>query len=394
MEEDFYIEVGVHQRNHHGERICGDVFVSQRLKEEKRMVAVLSDGMGHGVKANMLSTLTATMAMNFTKEHKDARKIAEIIMNTLPVCSERKISYSTFSIIDIDENLQTTIINFDNPRPLLVRNNEIFKLQWKDIHIETASQKGREIQTCTFGAQKQDRIVLMSDGVSQSGLGPGKYSLGWGTENIEKFIIDSLVEKPDLSASKLAAKLVNKANAIDVYVPKDDISAAVVYLRQPRKMILNSGPPFDKENDKHLAAILKEFNGIKVICGGTTASIVANEWNRPIKDSLIFEDPDLPPDSYLEGVDLVTEGILTLSKVANILEKWNPRTELGKGPADTIVKMFLEVDAIRFLVGTAINVAHQDPNLPVELEIRRTVVSRIARLLEKKFLKETSLQFI
>ena len=394
MEDDFYIEVGIYQRNHHGERICGDVFVSQRLKEEKRMVAVLSDGMGHGVKANMLSTLTATMAMNFTKEHKDARKIAEIIMKTLPVCSERKISYSTFSIIDIDEKLQTTIINFDNPRPLLVRNNEIYKLQWKDIHIETVSQKGREIQTCTFWAQKQDRIVLMSDGVSQSGLGPGKYSLGWGVENIEKFIIDSLVEKPDLSASKLAAKLVNKANAIDVYVPKDDISAAVVYLRQPRKMILNSGPPFDKENDKNLAVILKEFNGLKVICGGTTASIVANEWNLPIKDSLIFEDPDLPPDSYLEGVDLVTEGILTLSKVANILEKWNPRTELGKGPADTIVKMFLEVDAIRFLVGTAINVAHQDPNLPVELEIRRTVVNRIARLLEKKFLKETSLQFI
>lgn len=394
MEEDFYIEVGVHQRNHHGERICGDVFVSQRLKDEKRTVAVLSDGMGHGVKANMLSTLTATMAMNFTKEHKDARKIAEIIMNTLPVCSERKISYSTFSIVDIDENLQTTIINYDNPRPLVVRNHEIFKLQWTDIHIETTRQKGREIQTCSFRAQKQDRIVLMSDGVSQSGLGPGKYALGWGTENIEKFILDSLAEKPDLSASKLAAKLVNKANAIDVYVPKDDISAAVIYMRQPRKMILNSGPPFDKENDKHLAAILKEFNGIKVICGGTTASIVANEWNLPIKDSLIFEDPDLPPDSYLEGVDMVTEGILTLSKVANILEKWNPRTELGKGPADTIVKMFLEVDAIRFLVGTAINVAHQDPNLPVELEIRRTVVHRIAQLLEKKFLKETSLQFI
>jgi len=394
MEEDFFIEVGSHQRNHFGERICGDMFVSQRIKEEKRTISVLSDGMGHGVKATMLSTLTATMALNLTKEHKDTRKIAETIIKTLPVCSQRKISYATFSIVDIDDQLRTTIINFDNPKPILVRNFDILPLKWNEISLENTSQKGREIHSCSFYAQKQDRILLMSDGVTQAGLGKGRYLLGWGAENAQKFVLEAILEKPDCSATKLATKLVNRANAIDLYKPKDDISAGVIYLRHPRKMLICSGPPFDKEKDPDLAGIIKNFDGTKVICGGTTANIVSTRWNVNIKDSLEFEDPELPPVANMDGVDLITEGILTLSKVSIMLEKYNARTELGKGPADSIIKMLLEADSICLLVGTAINVAHQDPNLPLELEIRRTVVKKIAQLLEKKFLKEVQIQYI
>ncbi|HAK00078.1 MAG TPA: stage II sporulation protein E, partial [Bacteroidales bacterium] len=256
---------------------------------------VLSDGMGHGVKATMLSTLTATMALNLTKEHKDTRKIAETIIKTLPVCSERKISYATFSIVDIDDQLRTTIINFDNPIPILVRNFEILPLKWSEITLENTSQKGREIHSSSFYAQKQDRIILMSDGVTQAGLGKGRYLLGWGAENAHKFVLEAILEKPDCSATKLATKLVNRANAIDLYKPKDDISAGVIYLRQPRKMLISSGPPFDKEKDPDLAGLIKNFDGTKVICGGTTANIVSTRWNVNIKDSLEFEDPELPP---------------------------------------------------------------------------------------------------
>ena len=394
MRDLFYIEVGSFQKSHAGERICGDVFVSQKVREENRTVVVLSDGMGHGVKANLLATLTATMALNFTKEHKDARKIAEIIMNTLPVCSERKISYATFSIVVIEENGHTTIINYDNPDPIVLRGSELFKPDWQNLFLETGENAGKEIKACVFDAQKEDRIVLMSDGITQSGLGKGKYLLGWGLDNVEKQLLDDVREKPETSAAKIASRIVNKAHSNDNYHAKDDMSAVVIYFRQPRKLLVCSGPPFDKDKDTELAKIVKEFDGKKVLCGGTTADIISRQLNIPINDTLEFSDPDLPPVSYMDGIDLVSEGILTLSKVSEILEKYSPRTDLGTGPADSIVKMLLESDAISFVVGTAINVAHQDPNLPVELEIRRTVIKKITKTLENKFLKEVSIRFI
>jgi hypothetical protein len=394
MDNSFYIEVGVYQKSHTGERICGDVFLSRKVKEENRTIVVLSDGMGHGVKANLLATLTATMTMNFTVEHKDVHKIAEIIMNTLPVCSERKVSYSTFTIIDIEDNGQTTIINYDNPECIIIRGNSIFSPHWHTITLDSEINKDKEIKACTFKAWKEDRMVMLTDGVTQSGLGKGKYLLGFGIDNTRELVLSKIKENEDLSAAKLATFIVNKAHANDEYQSKDDISSVVIYLREPRKLLLCSGPPFDQKNDGYLVKKVQEFRGKKIISGGTTVDIVAKGLNLPVEDTLEFNDPDLPPVSKIDGIDLATEGILTLSKVNGILERFNERTELGKGPADEIIKMFLESDEIQLCIGTAINIAHQDPNLPVELEIRRSVAKKLAKLLEEKFLKEVTLEFI
>jgi len=394
MDNAFFIEVGVFQKSHIGERICGDMFLSRKVKEENRTILVLSDGMGHGVKANLLATLTATMALNFTVEHKDVHKIAEIIMNTLPVCSERKISYSTFTIIDIEDNGQTTIINYDNPECIIIREDQFYLPQWHTIALNTETTQEKEIRACTFKAQKEDRIIMMSDGITQSGLGKGKYLMGFGIDNTRDLAMSKIAENPDISASKLASIMVNRAHANDEYQSKDDLSTVVVYLREPRKLLLCSGPPFDKKNDEYLVNKVKDFNGKKILSGGTTVDIVARGLDVTVEDTLEFNDPDLPPVSKMPGIDLVTEGILTLSKVNSILEKYSERTELGQGPADEIIKLFLASDEIYLCIGTAINIAHQDPNLPVELEIRRSVARKLAALLEEKFMKEVHLEFI
>lgn len=393
-DETFFTEVGVMQKNHVGERICGDAFLSRKVKEENRTIIVLSDGMGHGVKANLLATLTATMAVNFTVEHKDVNKIAEIIMNTLPLCSDRKISYATFTIADVNDNGDTTIINYDNPDPIIVRENSIYQPRWHRIVLESGSNKGKELFACNFKAKKEDRIIFFSDGVTQSGLGKGKYLLGFGRDNTVDYTMKSIQDHPDISATKLAGLLVNKANVNDQYQSKDDISTVVVYLRDPRKLLLCSGPPFDKKKDHYLSEKVKSFNGKKILAGGTTADIISRTLNIEIEDTLEFSDPDLPPISKMKGIDLVTEGILTLSKVSGILEKYNEKFTPGKGPADEIFKLFRESDEINLCIGTAVNIAHQDPNLPVELEIRRSVAKKIANLLEQKFLKEVTLEFI
>ena len=394
MGKNFYIEVNSQQKNHDGERICGDVFLYRYLKEEDRVIAVLSDGMGSGVKANMLATLTSTMAVNFTTEHKDADRIAEIIMNTLPVCSERKISYSTFTLIDIESNGKVSILEYDNPPLIILRGDKPFFPEWKPVSLTKGKNAGKVLRKCTFTPEKEDRIILFSDGVSQSGMGSDIYPFGWETENVSIYAASLISGDPSISAMSLAGKIVTMAYKNDFYRARDDISCAIIYFREPRKLILCTGPPYEKEKDKELSTRVKDFKGSVIICGGTTADIVARELNRAIIDELIFEDPELPPESFIQGIDLVTEGILTLQKVNEILKSYNNSTRLGKGPADKIVKMLMDSDEIQFVIGTRINIAHQDPTLPVDLEIRRTVVKRISRLLEEKWLKKVSLEYI
>jgi hypothetical protein len=394
VRQDFYIEVNSQQRNHDEERICGDVFLYKYIREEERVIAVLSDGMGHGVKANILATLTATMALNFTREHKEVDRIAEIIMNTLPVCSDRKISYSTFTIVDIDSSGKANILEYDNPSTIILRGSTELDVTWKKVILDKGRNAGKVLRTCTFIPEKEDRIIFCSDGVSQSGMGSESFPFGWERDNVATYASTLVSGEHSISAVTLAGKIVTMSHKNDAYKARDDISCALIYFREPRKLMICTGPPYEKEKDKELAAKVISYKGKVILCGGTTADIIARELNRSIVDELIFEDPELPPESFLEGIDLVTEGILTLQKVNEILKTYNNSVKLGKGPADKIVKLLMESDEIHFIIGTRINIAHQDPTLPVELEIRRTVVKRIARLLEEKWLKKVSFEYI
>ncbi|HEX2919846.1 MAG TPA: SpoIIE family protein phosphatase [Bacteroidales bacterium] len=394
MEKNFFIEVNSQQRNHHGERICGDVFLYRYIKEEDRVIAVLSDGMGHGVKANILATLTSTMALNFTREHKEIDRIAEIIMNTLPVCSERKISYSTFTIIDIETSGRTNILEYDNPGAIILRGSQAFDPAWKKVILDKGKHAGKVLKACSFMPEKEDRIIVCSDGVSQSGMGSDPFPFGWSRESITHYASTLVTSESSISAMMLSGKIVTMAHKNDNYRAMDDISCATIYFREPRKLLLCTGPPYEKEKDAELSQKVAGYNGKVILSGGTTADIVARELNRKIVDDLIFEDPELPPESFIDGIDLVTEGILTLQKVNEILKSYNNSVKLGKGPADKIVKLLMESDEIHFVIGTRINIAHQDPTLPVDLEIRRTVIKRIARLLEEKWLKKITFEYI
>jgi hypothetical protein len=340
-----------------------------------------------------LAILTSTLAANFTEERQSINSIADIIENTLPVDEVKQLNYSTFTILEIDGEGEVSILEFENPKTLIFRGGRMLEPDWTGIVIESERVQGREVLATRFSPQKEDRIVICTDGVIQSGLGSELFPTGWGQENFEKFVFESIREEHDISAVKLAGRIINKANANDQFFPKDDMSCAVVYFREPRKLMICTGPPLEAESDGEFAGILAAFNGKKIICGATTSDIISREWGKEIIDSGIITDPELPPVSHMEGVELITEGILTLSKVNEILKGYTQSTKLGKGPADEIVKLILDSDEIQFITGTKINEAHQDPNLPVDLELRRTVVHRITRVLEEKFLKEVSMRF-
>ena len=388
------VEVDFRQKNCGRQRTGGDVFLSRKLKEQQRVISVLSDGLGSGIKAGVLATLTSVMGLNYMSSFRDPAKAARSIMDTLPVCSERHISYSTFSLVDVDFENEVKIVEYDNPPVLVARGSEIIRLERSQVQVTRAGREPVAISVADFQARPGDRIIMLSDGVSQSGIGSQSLPFGWGIEKTGNFIREQIEKKADISACELAAAVVDKAWVNNGGHALDDITCGVIYFRQPRQLLIMTGPPYDQKKDRLLADLVGNFPGRKIICGGTTANIVARETGREVHVMLGKIDPDLPPDSVMEGVDLITEGILTVGRVARYLEdRRNPET-LNLNPATKIVRMLLNSDIINFVVGTRVNEFHQDPNMPVELEIRRNVIKKIAALLEKQYLKETSIQYI
>ncbi len=392
MTGESFIDVDFCRQAKHGQVVAGDVFLSRKIKEEGRVITVLSDGLGSGVKAGVLANLTATMALRYTTAFVDVRQSAKTIMDTLPVCEQRKISYSTFTIVDLDSDGKTRVIEHGNPPLILLRGQAPVPIERASLTLET--WKDRVIHYSEFDTQLGDRIVFFSDGVSQSGLGRAGLPLGWGSERVTDFLRRQIAAENEISSRELSRKLVAEALANDGRAAKDDITCGAIYYRRPRRLLVITGPPFSKERDGELAELAQTFNGRKVICGGTTASIVSRLLNRPVTLSLAQLDPEIPPGAVMAGMDLVTEGTITLAKVAEMLERGIPGEPVRKNPASDLVSLMLQSDIVEFMVGTRINEAHQDPNVPVELDLRRNIIRKIASLLEMRYLKESRVQFI
>jgi hypothetical protein len=200
---------------------------------------------------------------------------------------------------------------------------------------------------------------------------------------------------PNISATKLARKIINQASMNDNFSVKDDTTCGVIYFREPRNFMLITGPPFYKIKDLGFVGRIKDFEGKKVICGGTTAEIIARELNLKVKIQHGHKNLNaLPPSAQMKGFDMVTEGILTLEKVEEILENYNSDTQLQDSPPEEIVKLLLQHDYIDIIVGTRINWAHHDPEQPVELELRKFVVRRIVNILMHKFFKKVKVEYV
>ena len=391
MSDSLFIEIGSHQEHKATESCFGDSILSEKLPEEQRIISVLSDGLGSGVKANILSSMTTRMAMKFVESDLDLVRSAEVMMQALPVCQVRKISYATFSVVDAMLEGKTRIYEMDNPQCLIIRDCK----QFHPSHHEISSPnwKDRIIHVYQLTAQEEDRIIIMSDGVTQAGLGNPLYPLGWQREGVWKFIENQIRRHPTISAYDLAKAIVHEA--LDKEPDKkagDDISCTVIYFRKPRKLLLLSGPPFDEEKDKEIAEMIDYYDGKTAICGGTTANIIERELCLTCEMDKTTFDPNIPMASIMPGIDLVTEGILTLTEVYRMLKEGIDEDK--DNAATRLAHLLLESDHIDFVIGTKINEAHQDPNLPMELDIRRNIVKKIFRLLQSKFLKEISVKYV
>lgn len=395
----FFIEVDYSQHFKAGQSIGGDVFLLSKDKDQDQIICTLSDGLGSGVKANVLANLTAHMAQKYAFSSIDMVKSAEIIMNTLPVCRERKISYATFTILRMHyrkgSRLRASIVEYDNPGFLFLRNGQYLEPEKTRHQLKRPNAfKEENLYYSEIDLQAGDRILLYTDGITQAGLGTKSYPLGWREDNVRAFVGNLVRNRSEISAFELASALTAKAKALDIYKAKDDITCAALYVRKPRRLIISTGPPINESRDGELVEKINSFNGRKIIAGGTTALIYSRVAGEKLDVDISDFSGDLPPSASIAGVDLVTEGMLTLNRIAILLEKRISLNHLPRNSAGKFLKLLLSSDQVHFLVGTKINDAHQDSNIPFEIGIRRSIIRRIIDALEKNYLKETTLEYI
>lgn len=389
---DFFIDAAYDSINKYGEELCGDSVEIIRLPDS--VIAVMADGLGSGVKANILSTLTSKIASVMLRDGTSIYDTMDTIVHTLPVCSVRKIAYSTFTLLKIYNDGQVYAAEYDNPPFFLLKGNNPVNVEKKETVIN-----GKKVLESNFYLDDGDTLAVVSDGVIHAGIG-AVLNLGWQWDNVLDYF-KRLCERENY-AKNISSGMIDACQNLYQYRPGDDATAMVIKIARPGIVDLFTGPPINPENDRIIVRKLMEGRGKKVVCGGTAANIVSRELGEEIRVNLDFIDPDVPPTANIKGIDLVTEGVLTLSKAVEKIKTYadlnlrdRPSNYFGKNDGASLLASMLVHDCthLNLWVGRAINPAHQNPNLPVDLSIKLKLVDELKDVMEKLG-KEVSLNFV
>ena len=374
-------DIGWKSINHAGEQLCGD-HVDIVEQGEDSTVIVLADGLGSGVKASILSTLTSKIISTMMAEGLKLEECVETIAATLPICSVRGVAYSTFTIIHLIHNATAEIIQYDNPLVIMIRNFELYQYPQSELNIG-----GKKIYKATIPLQENDIFIAMSDGCPHAGIGIA-YNFGWRREDIADFMVS--VAPQGYTAKTLSTMLVDECNKLYGNQPGDDATACVIRVRKREPMNLLFGPPRNRDDCDRMMSLFFSKEGKHIVCGGTTASIAAKYLGKPVKASLNFVQSDVPPIAEIEGVDLVTEGVITINKVIEyakdalgtneLYEEWGYRHD---GASLICRLLFEDATDINFYVGRAVNPAHQNPDLPINFNIKMNLVEQLTACLKQ-----------
>ncbi len=368
--------------NKHQEELCGDKV--EILKTEESDILILADGMGSGVKANILATLTSRILGTMLREGAQIESCVETIARTLPVCSVRKVAYATFSILQIYHDGRAYLAEFDNPSCIFIRNGRIV-----DYPYEVREIGGKKIQEYNFTVQKNDCFILMSDGVVYAGAGSILDLNGWTWEAVADYALKCT--KQSMSASRLAVMLSQACEELYEEKPGDDTTVAVARVIERKIVNLFTGPPKSKEDDGRLMHDFMHAEGKKVVAGGTSANIAARILGKEIVTRIDSRNPDVPPTAEIEGIDLVTEGVLTLGGCLKLLKKYvNDEFDAeffdeldADNGASRLTKLLIEeCTELNLFVGTAVNAAHQETELNFDLSMRQNLVDQLIRTAE------------
>ncbi|TVP64771.1 MAG: serine/threonine protein phosphatase [Leptolyngbya sp. LCM1.Bin17] len=387
MAVDNFIDIHSASLNKRGEELCGDKV--KYLKTGTKTTVVLSDGLGSGVKANILATLTTEILITMLNADVPLEEVLKTVIATLPICQVRKIAYSTFTILWVDSRTnQFKVINFDNPPPVFCHQGRV-----NPLAMQVQEILGRKIQSAEGWLERGDFLGAISDGVLYAGMGM-TMNFGWGWDNIAQYVEGVLVGKSH-TARTIVRDVIDHTFELYQGVVGDDATFVGLYIRQRHPLMIFTGPPLAEAQDEQYVNQLLDFEGRKVVCGGTTGNIVASYLGEIVEMDLSTMRPDLPPIGMLSCVDLVTEGILTLSKATEYIRHCHcdlGRLRFDNNGAYLLAREILQADAIHFLVGQSINEFYQNPLLPKNISIRRSLIEELVAVL-RHFQKEVTVDY-
>ncbi|MBQ7699500.1 MAG: SpoIIE family protein phosphatase [Clostridia bacterium] len=378
---NLYADVGYKSINHYGEQLCGD-HVDIVEHDEDSYVAVLADGLGSGVKASILSTLTSKIISTLIAEGLTLSDCVETIAQTLPICSVRGVAYSTFTIMHVVKNREIELIQYDNPLTVLIRDGKNYDYPKTELNIG-----GKKIYRSFIRLQEDDVFIAMSDGCPHAGIGL-EYNFGWRREEIIGFMEAAVAG--GYTAKTLSSMLIDEVYSLYGGEPGDDATVCIIKARKRAPVNILFGPPRNRDDCDKMMSLFFSKEGKHIVCGGTTASIASEYLKKPLQTSLNFVSDDVPPVAKIEGVDLVTEGVITVNKVVEyandvigenkLYEKWS----YGQDGASLISRiLFEEATDINFYVGRAVNPAHQNPDLPINFSIKMNLVEELSKALRQ-----------
>ena len=377
---DLCAEIGYKSINHDGEQLCGD-HIDIVEQSNDSTVIVLADGMGSGVKASILSTLTSKIISTMMAADLPLEECVSTIAATLPVCSVRGVAYSTFTIMHLINSRTIELIQYDNPHIIYIRDGALYDYAKTEVNIG-----GKTIYKSVIRLKEDDIIIAMSDGCPHAGIGIA-YNFGWKWEDIAEYMLS--MSEGGFTAKVLSTMLIDEVDRLYGGKPGDDATACVIKIRKRVPMNILFGPPSDRDDCDRMMSLFFSKEGKHIICGGTTSSIAAKWLRKPLRPKLDFERSDVPPIAELEGVDLVTEGVITVNKVveyANDYIKNNDSYEewgYSNDGASLISRLlFEEATDINFYVGKAVNPAHQNPDLPINFNIKMNLVQELSKALK------------
>ena len=378
------VDVAYKSLNKFNEVLCGDKV--ELLKTEDSNIMILADGMGSGVKANILATLTSKILGTMFLNGATLEECVETIVETLPICRVRQVAYSTFSILQVFHSGEAYLVEFDNPSCIFIRNDQLVPIPRNIREVQ-----GKKINEYRFRVQRGDALILMSDGTVHAGVGQ-LLNFGWLWEDIAKYAVKQYALT--ISAMRLAAAICQACDELYQYRPGDDTTVACMRIINAKPVHLMTGPAQDPSMDEEMVKgfMSGDDSTKRIVCGGTSATIVSRVLKKKLDVSMNYVDPDIPPIAYMDGIELVTEGVLTLNRVVQLLRRYAKNEtvsedfflELDKqNGASMVAKMLIEdCTELHLYVGKAINSAYQNPGLPFDLGIRQNLVEQLKTVVE------------
>lgn len=379
------VDVAYKSLNKFTEVLCGDKV--ELLKTDDSNIMILADGMGSGVKANILATLTSKILGTMFLNGATLEECVETIVETLPICKVRQVAYSTFSILQVFHSGAAYLVEFDNPSCIFIRNGKLVPIPQNIREVQ-----GKKINEYRFQVQRGDALILMSDGTVHAGVGQ-LLNFGWLWEDIAKYAVKQYALT--ISAMRLAAAICQACDELYQYRPGDDTTVACMRIINAKPVHLMTGPAQDPSMDEEMVRSFMSGDDStkRIVCGGTSATIVSRVLKKRLDVSMDYVDPDIPPIAYMDGIELVTEGVLTLNRVVQLLRRYVKNEtvsedfflELDKpNGASMVAKMLIEdCTELHLYVGKAINSAYQNPGLPFDPGIRQNLVEQLKTVVEE-----------